>query len=188
MSSRDQWPSWKTSLRDIPAEPLRDSPEPSSDPERSAVAGLSPATVTRLTRQWQEDHAAFQDRDLSQTDYVHVRADGVHPKVRLGKAHSCVPVLLGVRPDDSKELIALARARASPPSRGPTCCATAHDAPCTTWNWSPDGATGLSNALAEGSPLPATSAAGSTSSAISRNRAEVGPAGRDEGDTEDLQG
>ncbi|MFK0287675.1 IS256 family transposase, partial [Streptomyces sp. NPDC090499] len=73
-----------------------------------SAAGLSPATVTRLTRQWQDDHAAFQDRDLSQTDYVYVWADGVHPKVRLGQAHSCVLVLLGVRLDGTKELIALA--------------------------------------------------------------------------------
>ena len=35
-------------------------------------------------------------------------ADGVHPKVRLGQAHSCVLVLLGVRVDGTKELIALA--------------------------------------------------------------------------------
>ncbi|MFE5301962.1 IS256 family transposase [Streptomyces sp. NPDC056632] len=72
------------------------------------TAGLSAATVTRLTRQWQDDHAAFQRRDLSDRDYVYVWADGVHPKVRLGQAHSCVLVLLGVRLDGTKELIALA--------------------------------------------------------------------------------
>lgn len=72
------------------------------------TAGLSPATVTRLTKQWSDDHAAFQDRDLSDRDFVYVWADGVHPKVRLGQAHSCVLVLLGVRLDGTKELIALA--------------------------------------------------------------------------------
>lgn len=71
-------------------------------------AGLSAATVNRLTRQWQDDHAAFQRRDLSESDYVYVWADGVHPRVRLGQTHSCVLVLMGVRPDGSKELIALA--------------------------------------------------------------------------------
>ena len=73
-----------------------------------SAAGLSPATVTRLTKQWGEDHAAFQGRDLSDRDFVYVWADGVHPKVRLGQAHSCVLVLLGVRVDGTKELIALA--------------------------------------------------------------------------------
>jgi hypothetical protein len=73
-----------------------------------STAGLSPATVTRLTKQWSEDHAAFQQRDLAESDYVYVWADGVHPKVRLGQAHSCVLVLMGVRLDGTKELIALA--------------------------------------------------------------------------------
>ncbi|MFE2425065.1 IS256 family transposase [Streptomyces hokutonensis] len=73
-----------------------------------SAAGLSPATVTRLTKQWQDDHAAFQQRDLAESDYVYVWADGVHPKVRLGQTHSCVLVLMGVRLDGTKELIALA--------------------------------------------------------------------------------
>ncbi|MFF5144573.1 IS256 family transposase [Streptomyces sp. NPDC013157] len=69
------------------------------------AAGLSSAAVPRLPRQWQDDHAAFQC-DLSQTDFVYVWADGAHPQVRLGQAHSCVLVLLGVRLDGTKELIA----------------------------------------------------------------------------------
>lgn len=73
-----------------------------------SAAGLLPATVTRLTKQWGDDHTAFQARDLSDRDFVYVWADGVHPKTRLGKAHSCVLVLLGVRLDGTKELIALA--------------------------------------------------------------------------------
>ena len=73
-----------------------------------SVAGLSLVTVTRLTRQWSDDHAAFQQRDLAESDYVYVCADGVHPTVRLGQAHSCVLVLMGVRLDGAKELIALA--------------------------------------------------------------------------------
>lgn len=39
---------------------------------------------------------------------MYVWADGAHPKVRLGQTHSCVLVLLGVRLDGTKELIALA--------------------------------------------------------------------------------
>jgi putative transposase len=71
-------------------------------------AGLSSASVTRLTKQWQDDHTVFQQRNLRDRDFVYVWADGVHPKVRLGQAHSCVLVLLGVRLDGTKELIALA--------------------------------------------------------------------------------
>lgn len=71
-------------------------------------ADLSTATVTRLTKRWQGDYTAFQKRDLSASDHVYVRADGVHPKDRQGQVDSCVPVLMSVRPDSHKELIALA--------------------------------------------------------------------------------
>ncbi len=70
-------------------------------------AGLSLATVTRLTTQWQADHAAFMDRDLSATDYVYVWADGIHLRIRLDEAKAAVLVVMGVRADGTKELIAL---------------------------------------------------------------------------------
>ncbi len=35
----------------------------------------------------------------SERDFVYVWADGVHPKIRLGQAHSCVWVLLGAGGD-----------------------------------------------------------------------------------------
>lgn len=72
-----------------------------------SAAGLSPAAVTRLTTQWQADHTAFQDRDLSATDYVYVWADGVHLRIRLEEAKAAVLVLMGVRTDGTKELIAM---------------------------------------------------------------------------------
>lgn len=70
-------------------------------------AGLSAATITRLTQQWQADYAAFMDRDLAEVDYVYVWADGIHLNVRLEEAKACVLVLIGVRADGSKELVAL---------------------------------------------------------------------------------
>jgi transposase-like protein len=72
------------------------------------AAGLSPATVTRLTAQWQADHKAFGERDLSTTDYVYLWADGIHLRIRLTQAKSCVLVVIGVRADGTKELIAMA--------------------------------------------------------------------------------
>ena len=49
-----------------------------------AEAGLSPATVVRLTEQWREEREAFMGRELSGVDYVYVWVDGIHTKVRLG--------------------------------------------------------------------------------------------------------
>ncbi|MFJ1804014.1 IS256 family transposase [Streptomyces sp. NPDC088180] len=73
-----------------------------------SAAGLSPATVTRLTTQWQADHKAFGERDLAATDYVYVWADGIHLRIRLEEAKAAVLVVMGVRADGTKELIAMA--------------------------------------------------------------------------------
>ncbi len=70
-------------------------------------AGLSHASITRLTVQWQEEQRAFNDRDLSGVDYVYVWVDGIHVNVRLAEDKLCVLVMIGVRADGSKELVAL---------------------------------------------------------------------------------
>jgi transposase-like protein len=71
-------------------------------------AGLSAATVTRLTVQWQDDYKTFSRRDLSSVDYVYVWADGIHVNIRLEEAKLCLLVIVGVRADGRKELVALA--------------------------------------------------------------------------------
>jgi putative transposase len=73
-----------------------------------STAGLSAATVTRLTKQWADDYAVFARRDLSMVDYVYVWADGVHVTVRLEEDKLCLLVIVGVRADGTKELVALA--------------------------------------------------------------------------------
>jgi transposase-like protein len=71
-------------------------------------SGLSAPVITRLTVQWQHEARAFNDRDLSGVDYVYLWADGVHLNVRLDEAKLCLLVMVGVRADGRKELIALA--------------------------------------------------------------------------------
>jgi putative transposase len=73
-----------------------------------SAAGLSAAVITRLVAQWQADHEAFGRRDLSDRDYVYVWADGVHFRVRLEQARLCCLVLVSVRADGTKELVAVA--------------------------------------------------------------------------------
>lgn len=70
--------------------------------------GLSPATITRLTKDWQDEAAAFNRRSLSEVDYVYVWVDGIHFKVRLQQDKVCLLVMIGVRADGTKELVALA--------------------------------------------------------------------------------
>src|SRR5271169_1990228 len=71
-------------------------------------AGLSAAVITRLTEQWQAEQRAFAARDLSGVGYVYVRAGGIHVNIRLEEHKLCLLVMIGVRADGRKELIALA--------------------------------------------------------------------------------
>ncbi|QIS24739.1 IS256 family transposase [Nocardia terpenica] len=70
-------------------------------------AGLSASAITRLTAQWQDEAKAFAARDLSNVDYVYWWVDGIHLKVRLEQEKLCLLVMIGVRTDGRKELIAL---------------------------------------------------------------------------------
>jgi putative transposase len=71
-------------------------------------AGLSASTITRLTTQWQDEATAFNTRSLAGTDYVYMWVDGIHLKVRLTQDKVCLLVMIGVRADGTKELVALA--------------------------------------------------------------------------------
>jgi putative transposase len=71
-------------------------------------AGLSASAITRLTSQWQDDATAFNKRSLADADYVYMWVDGIHLKVRLTQDKVCLLVMIGVRADGRKELIALA--------------------------------------------------------------------------------
>jgi putative transposase len=70
-------------------------------------AGLSAPVITRLVAAWQPDYQAFCQRDLSERDYVYVWCDGVHFRVRLEQARLCCLVIVGVRADGTKELVAV---------------------------------------------------------------------------------
>ncbi len=70
-------------------------------------AGLSASAITRLTGQWQDEAKSFQQRELSGVDYVYLWVDGIHLKVRLDQEKLCLLVMIGVRADGRKELVAL---------------------------------------------------------------------------------
>jgi hypothetical protein len=48
-------------------------------------AGLSVATITRLTAQWQDDAKAFAKRSLTDVDDDYMWVDRIHLKVRRGR-------------------------------------------------------------------------------------------------------
>jgi putative transposase len=71
------------------------------------AAGLSPTTITRLTNEWAHEHTAWRTRSLTDRDYVYVWVDGVHFTIRLEEDRLCTLVMIGVRSDGTKELIAV---------------------------------------------------------------------------------
>jgi transposase-like protein len=69
-------------------------------------AGLSASTITRLIEIWSDEYTAFEQRDLSGSDFVYVWADGVHFRIRLEEDRLCCLVVVGVKADGTKELLA----------------------------------------------------------------------------------
>jgi putative transposase len=71
------------------------------------ASGLSASAVTRLTAQWQEERRDWSKRSLADLDYVYLWVDGVHFKIRLEEDRLAALVVVGVRPDGTKELVAI---------------------------------------------------------------------------------
>lgn len=71
------------------------------------AAGLSSSAILRLTKTWTVEYEAFRRRDLAERDYVYLWADGVHFTIRLEEERLCTLVVIGVRPDGTKEVVAL---------------------------------------------------------------------------------
>ena len=69
------------------------------------AAGLSASTIGRLKDGWQDEHAAWQKRDLSTRRYVYLWADGIHLEARLEDEKQCILVLIGVTPEGRKEIV-----------------------------------------------------------------------------------
>jgi putative transposase len=71
------------------------------------AAGLSSSAILRLTKTWTAEYEAFRCRHLADRDYVYLWADGVHFTIRLEDERLCTLVLIGVRPDGTKEVVAI---------------------------------------------------------------------------------
>lgn len=70
--------------------------------------GLSANAVSRLKAEWATEYANWMKRDLSDSRYVYWWADGVHTSLRgEDDARQCLLVIIGVRLDGTKELVAI---------------------------------------------------------------------------------
>src|SRR5262245_44958704 len=68
------------------------------------AAGLSATNIARLTAEWESEYHTFQKRSLADRDYIYV---WMHFNVRLEDDRLCTLVMIGVRADGTKELIAV---------------------------------------------------------------------------------
>ena len=139
--------------------------------------GLSAATITRLTSQWQDDARAFGS-PVAGRGRLRVPVGRRHPPQGPPRAGQGVPAGDDRRPRRRHQGAGRPgrRASASQPSRGPTCCATASAAGCAprcsrsaTARW------GSGRRSATCSPRPASSGAGGTRSATSSPRCPSPP-------------
>ncbi|RIK04263.1 MAG: IS256 family transposase [Acidobacteria bacterium] len=69
--------------------------------------GLSASSISRLTAAWQGEYRDYTVRSLGDTDYVYVWVDGIHFNIRLEEERLCALVMIGVRADGAKELVAI---------------------------------------------------------------------------------
>jgi len=71
------------------------------------VIGLSAETIVRLKSVWQREYEQWNRRDLSRSRYVYWWVDGIYFNVRLDTERQCLLVIIGARPDGTKELVAI---------------------------------------------------------------------------------
>ena len=72
------------------------------------AAGLSPTTIARMCKEWEEHHERFRKRHLGFSRYAYLFCDGIHVNVRLGEDPKvCLLIVIGVREDGEKELLAV---------------------------------------------------------------------------------
>jgi transposase-like protein len=70
--------------------------------------GLLANVVGRLKEVWVTEYKTWNARDLSTSSYIYWWADGIHTGVRAeGSNGQCLLVIIGVRPDGTKERVAI---------------------------------------------------------------------------------
>jgi transposase-like protein len=86
----------------------RCEPDRSGAPPDEVIVGLlwlSPTTITRLKASWETEYHAWRTRSVAATDYVYVWVDCI--RVCLEEDRVCTFVIIRVRPDRTKELLAV---------------------------------------------------------------------------------
>ena len=70
------------------------------------TAALSPTSILRLREEWEMEYRTWRERPLA-SRYAYIYADGVYLKAGLEREKTALLVVIGVRADGIKELLAL---------------------------------------------------------------------------------
>jgi transposase-like protein len=70
------------------------------------TAALSPSSIVRLKVDWEDEYRLWRSRPLTER-YVYLIADGIYLKAGQEREKTAVLVILGVRADGRKELLAM---------------------------------------------------------------------------------
>jgi transposase-like protein len=71
------------------------------------AAGLSQTTISRLKEKWVREYDQWRKRDLYRERYVYLWVDGVYFNVRSDDARQCILVIIAVKDNGVKELLAI---------------------------------------------------------------------------------
>ena len=71
------------------------------------VTGLSATNIVRLKEGWEQEYRDWEQRDLSDKEYVYIWVDGIYFNVRLSTDRPCILVVMGATADGTKELVAV---------------------------------------------------------------------------------
>lgn len=69
--------------------------------------GLSPGSISRLKKTWEDEHRSWNRRSLAGKSYVYFWVDGIYATARMDEAKLCLLVVIGATEDGRKELVAV---------------------------------------------------------------------------------
>lgn len=72
-----------------------------------SAKGISANVIVRLKEKWESEYTDWNQRDLSQKEYVYMWADGIHFNVRLADDRPCILVIIGADKFGNKELVGI---------------------------------------------------------------------------------
>jgi putative transposase len=72
-----------------------------------AARGFSPQSMVRLKSVWEQEYETWRKRDLSGVEYIYLFADGINFSIRLEAERLTCLVVVGVRADGTREVVAL---------------------------------------------------------------------------------